>query len=127
MKIEWLDAYKIGDAVIDAQHQLWFERINGFLLAEDRISLMHCETLMHQYTRVHFKYEETLMRSVRYPEIEQHIGQHNDLLGHFREISSQIANDTLDRAKWKTFLSDWLLNHIRFTDQKLANYVKASG
>ena len=39
MTIEWKDSYKIGNAAIDAQHQVWFARINSFLGATDRKSL----------------------------------------------------------------------------------------
>ena len=61
MTIEWKDSYKIGNTAIDAQHKVWFARINSFLEATDRKSLQYCEVMMNQYTREHLKYEEQLM------------------------------------------------------------------
>jgi hemerythrin len=46
MTIEWKDSYKIGNAAIDAQHQVWFARINSFLEVTDRKSLQYCEVIL---------------------------------------------------------------------------------
>jgi hemerythrin len=126
MTIEWKDSYRIGNAAIDAQHEVWFARINSFLGATDRKSLQYCEVMMNQYTRVHLKYEEQLMRDIQYPDIDSHLHQHQDLLTKLSEIEAQIANDTLDTLQWTSFLSGWLLNHIRFYDTRLAAFVKGS-
>ncbi len=124
MGIEWKDAYKIGDPEIDAQHQVWFAKINDFLTATGREALTLCEMKMYQYTRVHFKHEETLMRSINYPGLSDHVSKHNELLLRLNGIAEQIANDTLDLVKWRNFLSAWLLNHIAVTDKALAAYVE---
>jgi hemerythrin-like metal-binding protein len=123
MTIEWKDSYKIGNAAIDAQHQVWFARINSFLEATDRKSLQYCEVMMNQYTREHLKYEEQLMRDIHYPDIDSHLQQHRELLTKLSEIEAQIDNDTLDILQWTSFLSDWLLNHIRIHDTRLAAFV----
>ena len=123
MTIEWKDSYKIGNTAIDAQHQVWFARINSFLEATDRKSLQYCEVMMNQYTREHLKYEEQLMRDIQYPDIENHLQQHHDLLAKLSDIEEQIDNDTLDILQWTSFLSDWLLNHIRVHDTRLAGFV----
>jgi hemerythrin-like metal-binding protein len=79
--------------------------------------------MMNQYTREHLKYEEQLMRDIRYPGIDSHLQQHRGLLTKLSEIEAQIDNDTLDILQWTSFLSDWLLNHIRVHDTKLAAFV----
>ncbi len=126
MTIEWKDSYKIGNAAIDAQHKVWFARINSFLEATDRESLLYCEVMMNQYTREHLKYEEPLMREIQYPDIDSHLQQHRELLTKLSEIEAQIANDILDTLQWTSFLSDWLLNHIRVYDTRLSAFVKGA-
>jgi hemerythrin-like metal-binding protein len=66
------------------------------------------------------------MRHIHYPDIDSHIQQHKELLTKLSEIEAQIDNDTLDTLQWKSFLSDWLLNHIRVYDTRLAAFVKGS-
>ena len=75
--------------------------------------------------RVHFKHEETLMRSINYPGLADHVSKHNELLSRLNGIADQIANGTLDLVKWRNFLSAWLLNHIAVTDKALAAFVEA--
>jgi hemerythrin-like metal-binding protein len=123
ISFEWNDAYKIGDPVIDEHHQTWFEHVNSFLTATDKKSLLLCELKMLQYTRVHFESEEALMFSINYPAYAEHAKQHKTLQETLKKISVQIASDSLDLNVWKSFLSVWLLDHIRNHDTKLANYV----
>jgi hemerythrin len=123
MTIQWKDSYKIGNAAIDGQHQVWFARINSFLQASDRKSLQYCEVMMNQHTLEHLKYEEQLMWNIQYPDIESHLQQHHDLLTKLSEIEVQIDNDTLDIFQWTSFLSDWLLTHIRVHDTRLSGFV----
>jgi hemerythrin len=125
MTIEWKDRYRIGDPEIDAQHQAWFGKINDFLSANGKEALTLCEMKMYQYTRVHFKHEETLMRSINYPGLSDHISKHNELLSHLNGLSEQIANETIDLVKWRNFLSSWLIHHIAVTDQALASYIES--
>ena len=53
MTIQWKDSFKIGNAAIDAQHQVWFARINSFLEATDGKSLQYCEVMMNRHNDWH--------------------------------------------------------------------------
>jgi len=123
MGIEWKDAYKIGDAEIDAQHEELFVRINKFLLANDRVSQTVSAMSLYQYTREHFKHEEDLMRRVNFPNIAPHVEQHNDLISRLNDVSLAIANGTLNKADLEAFLADWTKNHIRIFDTRLTSFV----
>ena len=121
---QWNEAYKIGNPSIDDQHEAWFKRVNHFLGASDKRSLMLCELEMLQYTRTHFESEEALMFAVDYPAYAQHVEQHRMMLELLKRISDQIAGDSLDLSAWKSFLTEWLLDHIRDHDTKLADYLR---
>ena len=123
MRIEWSDAYQVGDPEIDEQHRTWFERINAFLEAPDAQTLASVDVLMHQHVADHFQQEEALMRSVQYPAIDEHVSQHKRLQDSLDDISRGIAAETLDRTTLTKFLSNWLLSHIRVHDTKLHEYV----
>jgi hemerythrin len=124
MTIEWKPAYKIGNADIDAQHQGLFNLANAFLAASNKATLTACAMGMFRYTREHFNHEETLMRLVNYPSLAGHVQQHNDLIARLNDIAGNIANITLSKRDLESFLTDWLLGHIRMCDTKLAAYVK---
>jgi hemerythrin len=40
------------------------------------------------------------------------------------ELASHFEQGKLDRNVWKHYLTDWLLNHIRNTDSKLAAFIE---
>lgn len=67
MPILWKPAYKIGNPVIDAEHEALFGLANKFLTAEMRGELSTCAMAFYRYTREHFAHEETLMREIGYP------------------------------------------------------------
>lgn len=123
MIITWKDAYKVGDAEIDAQHQELFRQVNTFMKATDKAGLTSGAMSLFKYTREHFKHEENLMRRINFPALESHLQQHNDLIARLSDISASIASDTLNMTDLGAFLSDWLLGHIRIYDTKLATYV----
>jgi hemerythrin len=124
MTIEWKAAYKIGNAVIDAQHEEVFGLANAFVCATDKATLTACAMNLYKHTRDHFGHEEDLMRSTNYPGIDGHVRQHNDLITRLNSVAVSIAGSTLSMKDLESFLSDWLLGHIRFYDTKLAAYVK---
>lgn len=124
MPLRWNDAYKIGHAEIDAQHQELFKLVHVFLNASDKGSLTKCAMALFKYTRVHFEHEEALMKELNYPRLKAHHAQHAELLSLLGELAKKIADESLDMVELEAFLSSWLLEHIGTSDARLAAYVK---
>ena len=124
MRIRWDSRYEIGHAEIDAQHEGWFIIISDFLESIDTAQFKEFEGVMLEYTQRHFQHEERLMREVDYPEIDDHIQRHQRLLAQLGELALHFEKGKLDRNAWRHYLTDWLLNHIRYTDSKLADFIE---
>ena len=123
--IAWNDKYRIGDAAIDEQHEEIFLRAADVIAASTRDGQAMCAMRLYQYAVTHFSHEEELMFRLRYPEIEDHLRQHEQLLTRLREIMRTIAKDCMVKADLESFISRWLLDHIAHVDARLAAYVKA--
>jgi hemerythrin len=123
MHLQWKDSYKIGDAEIDAQHQHFFDLANNFLAAKDKIQLTHCAMAIYKHTRIHFNYEEKLMRQVCYPGLQDHLDWHNQMISHLNTISAAIAGDTMRTLDLVSVIEDWALNHIPVHDADLIQYL----
>lgn len=123
MTIEWLDSYCLGHAGIDAQHETLCDRINRFLAATEEVDLADAMAKLFEYAREHFTYEETIMRAMDYPHIVVHVEQHNALLLKLNNVAELITNYTLDVANFKSFLSDWMLNHMQTLDAQLVSFI----
>lgn len=122
--IVWHDAYKIGDANIDVQHQEIFIRAADVIAATTRDAQLMCAMRLKQYALTHFSHEEDLMHRLHYTRAEVHVQQHLNLIERLAEISRNIADDSLDKGKLEEFIAHWLLTHIANEDTKLAAFLK---
>ena len=123
--LAWSDSYRVGDRLIDEQHQEIFMRAADVIAATTRDVQTMCSMRLSQYARTHFSHEESLMRRINYPDIDEHVSQHDELTSKLHEISQKIAKDNLIKAELEDFISHWFLTHIAVVDVKLATYLKA--
>ncbi|MBF0621443.1 MAG: hemerythrin family protein [Magnetococcales bacterium] len=80
---------------------------------------------LDKYTKVHFKAEETLMVEQGYPLYEEHLKQHHALIDALAELKKKVkAQDARYIADIKSFLLDWLRNHINGHDLKYRDFFK---
>jgi hemerythrin len=122
--IEWNDIYLIGDDGIDSQHKELFRIANVLLAAESDTDLKLGLAQLFKYVRYHFDHEEQIMRDIKYPEYEQHIGGHFMLLKKLNKVSFQLNHGTLDKQTVEKFVSNWAYGHIPVMDMRLSNYIK---
>jgi len=77
------------------------------------------------YTVYHFGFEKELFEKYAYPETQQHLKIHKDLVDNVIEFKTQFdegkASLTMDLMN---FLTDWLKNHIMKTDRDYAPFLK---
>lgn len=125
MTIEWKDHYKIGDQVIDAQHEELFRLANEFISAKEKAAQTQCAMLFYKHTREHFKYEEDLMRRVNYPDLATQVTLHNDLISKLNTVSQRIAEGGLNMKDLENLITHWTTQHILHEDGRLIGYVTA--
>ncbi len=133
-QLQWDDSLSIGAELIDQQHKTWIEHYNKLTSAVDSQQGPReiAETLgfLVDYTAFHFAAEEQHMIDSGYSGLEDHQAKHdelNDTLGNLiddfkEEGATHILADFL-----KTFLANWLINHIRSVDMKFGEHLKTEG
>jgi hemerythrin len=132
--VEWNEDLSVGILSIDAQHQELFRRVNRLFAAcaEGRAESEVAETLrfLSAYVLEHFADEEAAMTRSTYPEAAEHTRQHRELMSRLAQLDSRYTADgprlDLILAVNRT-LVDWLNLHIRRSDRKLADFLRASG
>jgi hemerythrin len=79
-------------------------------------------------TSRHFATEERLMLGVKYPAYGRHKAEHDALLERVVSVQQQRATGqvSLD-ASLIAFLNEWLTQHIREADLRLASYLRRKG
>ena len=117
---------------VDQQHRRLFDLVNALSTAV--VEGKGAETMVKafdgllDYTVVHFREEEGMLRKSSYPDIDNHIKLH-----HAFEAKIKQARDDFSLGKGMVasevirFLTDWLIIHIGKIDRQYIPYAKTAG
>jgi hemerythrin-like metal-binding protein len=79
------------------------------------------------YTKRHFADEEKFMMSINYSELAHHKELHRKLINDIVLILIDIKKGkVVDPFAFIDFLTDWLINHIRYEDKKIGKRLTAA-
>lgn len=128
--IEWDESYSVGVQELDEQHKQLFKIINTLFEIPDTgmDSQSVSDTLadMRGYASVHFETEERYMSECAYPDLADHIREHqhyrkkvDDLCARNASEKSELPGDILN------FLYEWLAAHILSCDKKYALFLSS--
>ena len=130
--IEWNAKYSVGISSIDTQHQKLIGFINDLhaAMASGKASSVVEKTLdgLVAYTISHFGYEEGLMRTHRYPELDEHKAEHVKLVGTVKRLQQDLRDGKIAISlELMRFLKNWLVEHIAGVDKKYTAHLVAAG
>ncbi len=125
---EWNTKYSVGISSIDAQHQ------NLFRMAAELHAAMTagqgkpaCAKILDrlvQYTASHFAHEERLMRLHAYPAFDAHKAEHDALTKQVLQFQAEFtAGRAAVTVQLLQFLKNWLVQHIKASDQQYAPFL----
>ncbi|OSM08649.1 putative hemerythrin-like metal-binding protein [Magnetofaba australis IT-1] len=109
--------------VIDLQHAVLFDLIE--LMQEGESDVEMCINTLGRYTAMHFKFEESLMRSERYVEHPQHLEMHQEFEARSVQFKQELQQAQSPEARATllnevlVFVRDWLIKHIDKVDRHL--------
>ena len=124
--LTWKDSYCIGIPIIDEQHRCIVSIINSIhYFVEEHRELDVLESvinMMNQYTFIHFKTEEAMLKEAGYPSIEEHILLHKQLIDQLKAVSHE-ATQECDVGPLLKLLKAWWLSHINQEDRKYVPFM----
>ena len=123
MFITWAPKFNTGIHEIDSQHKRLVDIINELYDARHSQSpqavLNVILSRLVDYADYHFIFEEALLSRLNYPELEEHMAEHQQFRNQIKEILGHqnkelfVIEDML-----MEFLESWLINHILVEDMK---------
>ena len=127
--VTWSKNYETGHPVVDGQHRNLFKLINNLNLdlsdKESNQAFSDAIEILSAYVGTHFNTEEDLMKSISYPDFENHRQEHNILKEQSEKLIKLFRLGKVDlTATISKFLSDWLKNHIQEIDKKMIDWLK---
>jgi hemerythrin len=126
--LDWHDGYSFNQPEVDDQHREFLavaKRIcqpdsgdGSFDLTAELSNLM-------QYASFHFFTEETLMRRVHYPTLEQHSAAHRGFEAKLMDFLSRMHPDaTLTRETVAALVQSWTSKHLLVEDMELQRFLE---
>lgn len=123
MELAWTDDLSVGNSMIDADHKILLDMVNGVVHAiemSDCSALSQASELLENRLRIHFAHEENIARAVKFPFAKHKLAQHYflkelDLL--IDELEARNCVFCEDAAEhYSNSLSGLLLDHITKKD-----------
>jgi len=131
MSFEWSENLATGIVDIDNQHKEIFKQLNVLLDAMDKgkgkEEVGQVLAFLEKYIATHFRDEERYMREREYDGLSLQRAEHSQFIKDFYRLKSVLlkSGDTLDVVvKVEQALGNWLMNHIKIEDKKMAVALK---
>ncbi|MDR2641743.1 MAG: bacteriohemerythrin [Planctomycetaceae bacterium] len=132
MAYTWSKDLETGNSFIDTQHQQLIKAVNELLAAcsagQGREVLDNTLNFLESYTAKHFGDEERLQMQYKYPDYNNHKSLHDNFKKFVNELVSQVKKDGPTATiinKVTLGVGDWLINHIKKEDIKVAAHIKS--
>jgi len=128
----WDESLETGHAKIDNQHKQLVATLNSIIEAshEGKGTEEIFKTLdfLTGYTVMHFSTEEKLQIEYQYPDYAIHKRYHDEFKVTVGELTERITKEGPTEEMLglvTTTIGNWLLNHIKGDDFRMAAYVKS--
>ncbi|WP_439181597.1 bacteriohemerythrin [Carboxylicivirga taeanensis] len=123
----WTDDLSVGNTTIDNEHKQLFALINEFYRGiKDESPRERLEELilgLVNYTKSHFSNEEKHMLQMAYPQLKEHQEAHQFFIEKTQNYYERLhAGKLILSIEVTNFLKDWLVKHIKGTDQQYAAF-----
>ncbi|QKE30019.1 hemerythrin (two domain) [Arcobacter acticola] len=124
----WKSEYNIGNLKIDQEHQKLFsiarKTLSVVKLNNDEQEIGKIKELITElftYVGTHFSNEQKYMKEVKYPELENHILLHKNLLDVLTNLISQLNTMELKEIEKSlySFIEEYFIRHIILEDKKI--------
>jgi hemerythrin len=132
MAYVWSKDLETGHPLIDQQHKELIQAINNLLTAcmqgKAKDALHPTLDFLLSYTKRHFGDEEVLQRQSGYPDHPNHKKMHDGFVKFVDELVQKVKAEGANAAtvnKITTGVGDWLVNHIKKEDTKVAAHIRS--
>ncbi len=129
----WDSSYSVKVERCDHDHKELFSLTNDLYEAmrvgKGAEVVEHIVKELKEYTKFHFSEEEALMAKAGYPTLASHREEHRLFVESIDQVQKDLKKDggVGKSVGVATLLNDWLMNHIKKTDQLYSAHLNANG
>ncbi|QSA97064.1 bacteriohemerythrin [Methylococcus sp. EFPC2] len=124
--LEHAGLLQVGHDLIDQDHAEFLDLL-GRLDAESDAEFPALFAQLCSHTEQHFERENQLMRQSAFPAEAEHKGEHQRVIGEFRQFKSRVDRGLIPFARCfvRENLPGWLKLHVSTMDSALVAHLKA--
>lgn len=128
ISITWKSEYNIHNLKIDREHQELFsiarEALNTSKLKNDTERLVKLKKLVKKlfdYVGTHFSNEQKHMKDIGYPDLEEHIKLHKNMLTMLTNLVHDLNSMEIEKIQQAlfNFIEEYFVRHIILEDKKI--------
>ncbi len=128
----WNESFINGVSEFDNQHKYLVELVNklykGMKLGHSNDAVGRILAELIDYTSSHFVCEEKLMSENQYPDYDNHVKIHQELVAKVVDFQNKFqAGEATVSLDLLEFLKDWLIDHIKGVDRKYGSFFNGKG
>lgn len=127
---EWDDSISLGIPAIDEQHKEllgWIGSLSAAVQKGEGAQVIGGVLLkLISYVCFHFEEEERLLLAANYSDFAAHRQEHDDFVKRLQEIQEHFQDGEELSRNTLEFMSDWIVRHIRGTDQKYGPLLRSN-
>jgi hemerythrin len=131
MAYQWDSSLETGHEKIDNQHKQLIAALNDIIEAaksgKGKDEIFRTLEFLTGYTIIHFADEEKLQLRYNYPDYFVHKHYHDEFKLTVKDLTQRLIEEGPTEEMITlvtTSIGDWLLNHIKGDDFRMAAYVK---
>jgi len=129
---KWSSELETGIIWQDLQHKELVEAVQTLYTAiatkKPEEEVQKIVKFLYDYTVHHFSMEEKYMEDYNFPEISEHVQQHQRFVKMLQDFEKERANSKiLANLSLCNDLAEWTITHIKVDDHKMADFVKEQG
>ena len=132
MAYQWDSSLETGYEKVDNQHKQLVSTLNNLIQAsqtgKDSEEIFKVLDFLTGYAIMHFKTEEDLMTKFEYSDFYVHKQYHDEFKVTVGEFNKRLVDEGPSKSLVHivtTAIGDWLVNHIKGDDFRMAAYVKS--
>ncbi|MBE0527558.1 MAG: hemerythrin family protein [Candidatus Thorarchaeota archaeon] len=132
--IDWDESFSVGINLIDEQHKMLIKRTNAISEAVEMTrgleKIMQTLSFMIEYTEFHFSEEEKVMVENGYHRLSEHQKLHEDFKKRLNSMVQDFEEEGATTGlseEITSYLTNWLVNHIKGIDTELGNILREKG
>lgn len=124
----WDDSFKVGNDVIDRDHQETVELLAALAMESDA-AFPAAFAHFAQHLRDHLAREEELMQRFGFPPYPIHKYEHDRVRGELEGVEKRLAGGamTVARAYVTDVVPEWFVNHKNTMDFATAAWIRNQG